>query len=637
MEIEIIKASYLKGEKQRYSETKNQEIFNFIEELPHLEHIKSHKEKVYCYINSLVPKCKEESCTSGKIPKFENFTKGFKDYCSISCGSKASSKQANKTIELNIEKLAEGLTPKEIVQKLYTKELKIQKYRSIKALEPYQNFKNLEELYNHLVLGEVKEKKLFNIEIELNEVLNTKNTKDFIIKGQKYNMHYKYHTFNEVFFKELYSRIEKKTDNHIENMYCFVHNIEPKDKGFINFKLGYKKEIVLINYSKEPLEILEQFKEKYGEYINYSKNLDYMYWVNHFEGVTLKDCFNNISKGYIKEFSFNDKLDRDYINSMLLSKKDLIKLDSGKYKCLKCDNVFEKTTVSNPICRVCTPKIAGFSLQEKEVFDYIKTIYDGEILENTRHLGFEMDIFIPELDIGIEYNGTYWHSARFKTKDYHLKKTEKAEALNIHLIHIFSTEWLNKKEIVESIIKAKLNKISTKIYARKCKIKEITAQESNQFLDKNHIQGSDNAKYRYGLFNNGNLVQVLTLKRSHRSKDKYLELKRSASLLCTSVVGGFSRLLKFAKEKHKEDIITFADRRYSYKENVYSKIGTLIDTIPMNYFYEVDEVLKSREQFQKHKLKDILDVFDENLTAHENCHMNDLYEIYDCGNFKYLL
>jgi hypothetical protein len=36
----------------------------------------------------------------------------------------------------------------------------------------------------------------------------------------------------------------------------------------------------------------------------------------------------------------------------------------------------------------------------------------------------EIDIYLPELKLGFEFNGLYWHSNKFKEKNYHLNKTD---------------------------------------------------------------------------------------------------------------------------------------------------------------------------------------------------------------------
>ena len=60
--------------------------------------------------------------------------------------------------------------------------------------------------------------------------------------------------------------------------------------------------------------------------------------------------------------------------------------------------------------------------------------------------------------------------------------------------------------------------------------------------------------------------------------------------------------------------------------------------MPVNYFYfknEYDE-LQSRVKFQKHKLKNILEVFDENLSESENMYNNGYRKIYDSGNLVFI-
>jgi hypothetical protein len=77
---------------------------------------------------------------------------------------------------------------------------------------------------------------------------------------------------------------------------------------------------------------------------------------------------------------------------------------------------------------------------ETEIADYIgkdlcilndRTILDGK----------EIDIYIPSKKIGIEFNGTYWHSTEVKLdRNYHLEKSKLAEQKGVRLIHIYEYE-----------------------------------------------------------------------------------------------------------------------------------------------------------------------------------------------------
>jgi hypothetical protein len=50
-----------------------------------------------------------------------------------------------------------------------------------------------------------------------------------------------------------------------------------------------------------------------------------------------------------------------------------------------------------PRCLICFPYVSGFSKQEKELVDFIKSIYDGNIIENDRKIlkGKELDVVLP--------------------------------------------------------------------------------------------------------------------------------------------------------------------------------------------------------------------------------------------------
>jgi hypothetical protein len=77
---------------------------------------------------------------------------------------------------------------------------------------------------------------------------------------------------------------------------------------------------------------------------------------------------------------------------------------------------------------------------------------------------FEIDIFIPELNKGIEFDGKYWHSfkslkKRFPKwpenaiKNYHQIKDEFFKTLNIEILHIKEEDWLlNKEKEIQKIM-----------------------------------------------------------------------------------------------------------------------------------------------------------------------------------------
>lgn len=324
------------------------------------------------------------------------------------------------------------------------------------------------------------------------------------------------------------------------------------------------------------------------------------------------------------------------------------------FKCIKCSNEFVDKLEDGdiPRCKICYP-VSGSSLFEKEITEYIKTLLPNDIvLENDKKVlnGLELDIYIPSKNIAIECNGLYWHSENGgnKNKRYHINKTNECEKQNIHLIHVFDDEWIDKEYIVKSKLRHILNSNVTdkKVYARNCVIKEVTISEKNEFLQKYHIQGEDYSQIKLGAFYQNELVAVMTFGKprvamGHKNinKDDY-ELIRFAT--SKNVVGIASKLLSyFTKLYTPQKIISYADRRWTYmNKNVYEKIGFVkISNGTPNYWYISPKSNKRiyRYNFRKQTLKETLQIFDPNLTEWQNMQLNDYDRIWDCGSIKYEL
>lgn len=274
---------------------------------------------------------------------------------------------------------------------------------------------------------------------------------------------------------------------------------------------------------------------------------------------------------------------------------------------------------------------------EIELYNFIKTIYSGKVILNDRTIlsgGRELDLYIPDINLAIEYNGVLWHSEGFAGKDalYHLGKTEECESRGIQLLHIFDTEWNNniKKEIWKSIIRNKLKSSTNRYYARKCTVKNIPVSIAREFLDVNHLNGFIGANTHLGMYYEEVLVSVLSYGKS-RFEDKQ-EVIRYASLLNSNVVGGFGKFFKHLPA----DITTYADRRYSSIVNsVYGKFfSSKSVTTPNWYGFDKTFELKSRWSFQKSILSQDERYVDGSSVIDNliNCGYD---RIWDCGNLKF--
>ncbi len=326
--------------------------------------------------------------------------------------------------------------------------------------------------------------------------------------------------------------------------------------------------------------------------------------------------------------------------SPLFTKKEYVnRRYDYTWRCNLCGTIFEDCLDYGqiPRCPKCFPKLSKTtSIGEKEILDFIKNMYTGEIFENDRSVlgGKELDIYIPEKHIAIEYDGLYYHSETNGKygKYYHLNKTNECNKKGITLLHIFEDEWNFKQEIVKSIIKTKMGFINKKIYARKCTIQKIKSDTSELFLEDNHLQGFIRGA-SYGLYHDNILVSVMVVGKPRYNKTHNLEILRYCNIRDTIVVGGLSKLVKFTlKNKSESSIMTYCDMRYSvgagYKSIGFKEIGTSEPT----YHYIKNNTRYSRIRFQKHKLVEQLENFDDKLTEWGNMQINGYNRIWDCGN-----
>ena len=282
------------------------------------------------------------------------------------------------------------------------------------------------------------------------------------------------------------------------------------------------------------------------------------------------------------------------------------------------------------------------SKAQTEINEYINGLGIETSVNNKKVLGgTEIDIFIPSLNTGIEYNGLFWHCERMgKDKHYHLNKQRLCEEKGIKLIHIFSDEWLNKESIVKNRLKHILGVSDNRLYARKCTIKVIDTKMKNKYLNENHLQGGDRSSIKLGAFHNDMLVGVMTFSKlrkaiGHTDREGSFELVRFTS---NNVVGLPSKMLKhFIRNYTPNKIITYADKRWSTNvgDNMYTKIGFeyLGDTKP-NYWYT------KRGNTRLHRFgfrKDILVKKGYDKKKTEKTIMSELGfdTVWDCGSGRY--
>jgi hypothetical protein len=368
------------------------------------------------------------------------------------------------------------------------------------------------------------------------------------------------------------------------------------------------KETSIENWGVEHYSKTEEFKNKLR---NNRENLTKLRYENLIgEGFEIIDYQNSNFEIFHKECSRNFKINRDLL--------------------------YSRHNLKICICTKCLDINLGHSNMELEIQDFLNSLNlsynkkDRSILE-----GKELDIYLPEYKLAIEMNGVYWHSEIYLDKYYHRDKTFKCKEKDIHLLHIWEDDWKYKRDITKSIILNKLNLIDNKIYARKCEIKLVDSNDSSQFLNRNHIQGSSSSQLKLGLYFNGELVSLMTFGWRFTNSKREYELIRFCNRINYNVIGAASKLFShFLKNYDVEQIISYSDISL-FSGNLYQKLGfKKVSLSKPNYFWVVDGIRKHRFNFNKKRL--IKMGYDKNKSESQILQEIGYYRVYSCGQEKWI-
>jgi hypothetical protein len=208
---------------------------------------------------------------------------------------------------------------------------------------------------------------------------------------------------------------------------------------------------------------------------------------------------------------------------------------------------------------------------------------------------------------------------------------------------IWEDYWIRSKEIVKSRLNAMVG-ISQKIPGRLTSARRIDKKTATLFLEENHLNGSVNAKLKYGLFlpkryfrvldkdfeymdvSGELLVAVATFSyprifQKEGKPFKSFELIRFGSLMHTNVVGGLDKLLHaFIYERKPDDIMTYADLEWSDGAG-YMKLGfeNRGATPPQAFYLNSETLTRSSKRLNA-----------------ENVSESSGVEIFNMGSVKYV-
>ena len=256
-----------------------------------------------------------------------------------------------------------------------------------------------------------------------------------------------------------------------------------------------------------------------------------------------------------------------------------------------------------------------------------------------------LDLAVPSLGLGIEFNELYWHSEQYrKTATYHREKSQIClDSGYKDIIHIFEDDWLHRRHAVEHLLRYKLTTLPA-LMARKLTVGNVEHKAARAFYTSYHMQGPSIAagQVHYGLYHQDELVAVMSFTQHSSGRRKleagHWELVRFASKY--RVQGGASKLFKaFTKEHSPQSVLSFS-WSHLFNGNVYQVLGFKLDKeLPPDYMYvdkkQCKRLHKAGFQHSKLRLK-FGEGYDPTLTEKQNCENNGFYRIYDCGKKRWV-
>lgn len=301
------------------------------------------------------------------------------------------------------------------------------------------------------------------------------------------------------------------------------------------------------------------------------------------------------------------------------------------------------------------PRCGQKSAPEDALAAFLATFTTVEQRNRTLIGPKEVDIYLPEHKLAVEYCGMYWHSHgdrddERKNKMRHAEKHRLCAEKGVRLITLYETEWLERPQTAKRLLRNAIGRSRGKLMARKCGLRKPTVQEARAFYEKYHPQGGTGTGQHFGLYHNGKLVACMRFTfggndRGHSAKERQWTLSRYATRL--PVAGAASRLFKaFVKENGPSEVKSFSDNRL-FGGGMYEQLGFVLEAdVPADYqVWSLKAGLRPKSHYQRrlipvrlqeHGVKDTFDPKHDPRTEAEITYAMGARRIFDCGKKRWL-
>lgn len=243
--------------------------------------------------------------------------------------------------------------------------------------------------------------------------------------------------FNSIDDNYIINLVEK---NPLDSKEVLWKKSQEKYPWLLRRQFYNKLQVLNLERSKDEINAIKSIKSKVPS------NTDYLIKMNGYKAV--KQVFGNV-----------DNLVKQYMENTLGSYN---KIANTINNTINFDYEISARQVEKIITKNENYKPRQSSGQ-KQLFTFIKKTFPELKIEeefsfnNTQQ---KIDIYIPELKIGFEYNGDYWHSDEVikynygKTaKKFHAERAKEVkEMLNAKLMYVWENDWNQNYNVIETAI-----------------------------------------------------------------------------------------------------------------------------------------------------------------------------------------
>lgn len=464
-------------------------------------------------------------------------------YCCTSCstGARYNVKITNEIIEI-------------IKDKVYNSTLSLDKIQKQSGLSK-EKFKEVLSLYNIKrskdIVNKIRKENMIKTVQEKYGVTNVMELQEFRDKARLGNVNKTEQQKQQIINKRNETKLAKYGDvnynnrkqahNTMKDRYGVETNLQRQD---VQNKI---KEVVLEKYGVDNAFKSEQVHKLAKQKMQELYGVDYGL---QSENIRQKVNETNIKRyGYTNPFS-NKEIQQKQNTTML--QKYGVKYGCETPNCIESNNTFI-TKINKDFANLV-------NITDLQYLEYLLNPYRYDLKYNETNILFEINPTVTHNCYKNIYGG------QPKDINYHLNKTLKAMENGYKCIHVFDwDDWYKIKYLVQE---------KETLYARQLELKEVSIEETSEFLNSYHLQNTCKGQtIRLGLYKDNKLIELMTFGKPRYNKNYEYELLRLCTHKDYKVVGGAEKLFKHFIDKYNPtNIISYCDFS-KFTGEVYERLG----------------------------------------------------------------